>query len=106
MSKSASFTSRRWCARQANAQNDPKVKQQFLELKRGSSPARGHTVARNQVHATNTLVHDIFTRVPSIEITQANRATPTALAGDPKKSMTMAARAKAIETRTYICSGA
>jgi hypothetical protein len=35
MSKSASITSRRWTVRgKADAQNDPKVKQQFLELKR------------------------------------------------------------------------
>ena len=34
MSKSAIFQQAVDCARQADAQNDPKVKEQFLELKR------------------------------------------------------------------------
>jgi hypothetical protein len=59
------------------------------------------------VHATNVLdFHENFTTLPSIEVTHANRATPTAVSADPKKLMATAAIARTSETRTYICSGA
>ena len=64
-------------------------------------------LAGNQVRATNALdFHENFTTLPSAEVAQAKSATPTAVSGDPKKLMTTAAIATAIEIRMYLCSGA